>query len=84
MTKIGKQGSSETEVMTIVLRAIFLDTDTEVTEYKDSYPSKELLNKEHIQEDQEALRSSIEELAALRSSQECSSGSIQGDRSTLL
>jgi hypothetical protein len=77
-TKIGGKCSPETEVLTEVLRAILLDTDTEVTEHKDPYPSIELVNKEHIQEDQEALRSGIEELAAPRSSQECSSGSIQG------
>jgi hypothetical protein len=56
------------------LRAILPDTDTEVTEHKDTYPSKELVNKEHIQEDQEASRYSIEELKG----QEYSSGSIQG------
>jgi hypothetical protein len=67
-TKIGGKRSPETEVLTEVLRAIFPDTDTEVTEHKDPYSSEELVNNEHIQEDQEAPRSG----------QECSSGSIQG------
>jgi hypothetical protein len=75
-TKIGGKHSPETEVLTEVLRAILPDTDTKVTEHKDPYPSEELVNKEHLQEDQEAPRSGIEELAAPRSSQECSSGSI--------
>jgi hypothetical protein len=77
-TKIGGKRSPETEVLTEVLRAILPDTDTEVAEHKDPCPSDELVNKELIQEDQEAPRSGIEELAAPRSGQECSSGSIQG------
>jgi hypothetical protein len=35
-------------VLTKVLRAILPDTDIEVTEHKDPYPSEELVNKEHI------------------------------------
>jgi hypothetical protein len=80
VTKIGGKRSPETEVLTEVLRTILPDTDTEVTEHKDPYPSEELVNKEHVQEDQEALRSGIEELAAPGGGQECSSGSIQGPR----
>jgi glycine betaine/choline ABC-type transport system substrate-binding protein len=63
-TKISGKYSPETEVLTEVLRAILPDTDIEVTEHNNPYSSKEVVNKEHIQEDQEAPRYSIEELAA--------------------
>jgi hypothetical protein len=63
-----RKQSPETEILTEVLRAILPDIDTELTDHKDPYSSKKIVNKEHIQEDQEAPRSSIEELASLRSS----------------
>jgi hypothetical protein len=66
-TKISRQCSPETEVLTKVLRAILLDLDTELTEHKNSYPSDELVNKEYIKEDQEALRSGIDVLVAPKS-----------------
>jgi hypothetical protein len=64
--------------LTEVLRAILLDTDTEVTEHKDPYHSEKLINKDHIQENQKALRNGIDKLAAPKSSQEYSSESRQG------
>jgi hypothetical protein len=76
-TKIGGKRSSEIEVLTEVLRPILPDTVTEVTEHKDPYSREGLVNKQHIHEDQEAPRIDIHELAAQRSGQECSSGSIQ-------
>jgi hypothetical protein len=48
-TKIGRKSLLEIVVLTEVLRAIDLYIDTEVTEHNDSYLSKELVNKEHIQ-----------------------------------
>jgi hypothetical protein len=54
MNKIGRKYSSETEVLTEVLRAIRPDIDTEVTEHNDPYHSEEPVNNQHIQEDQEA------------------------------
>jgi hypothetical protein len=47
-TKIGGKSSPQTEVLTEVSRAIL--PDTQVTEHKDPYPSKELVNKEHVLE----------------------------------
>jgi hypothetical protein len=66
--KISRKHLPKIEVLTEVLRAILLGIDTEVTKYNDPYLCKELVNTEHIQDNQEALRSSPE----------YSSGSIYG------
>jgi hypothetical protein len=67
-TNISGTSSPETEVLSEVLSAILRDTDTEVTEHKYPYSSEDLVNKEHIEEDQEAPRCGIEDLAVPRSS----------------
>jgi hypothetical protein len=58
-TKVSRKHSLKTQVLTKVLRLIFPDIDTEVTKHKDPYLSKELVNKEQIQENQGALKSCI-------------------------
>jgi hypothetical protein len=65
-SKISRKHVSKTKVLIEVLRNILLDTSTEVSKHKDAYLNKSLVNKERIQNDQIAPRSSIEEVVALR------------------